>query len=1034
LFGAFVLACGTTHIFEVWNIWHADYWADAATKALTAITSAATAILFWPLIPKVLTIPSHRQLENANRELQNEVTRRERAETELHLAYGALERRVQDAMQREKDFISKALDSLPGLFYVIDDQGRFLRWNKNLEMLSGYSSEEVSRLSPTDLFADADKGIIADRIRLVFLTGEATVEADFVAKDQTKTPYFFTGRLARIDQKPCLIGMGIDISVRKQAELALARQKDLYNALSQTNQTIVRGTSREELFQSVCRIAVEQGHFLFAWIALIDKDDPWLRPVATYGDDAGYMAELHAAMSDSSIPKRGLSWLAIDSGAHTVANDFLTDPETAPRHEAARRSGVRAFAAFPIRQAGEVAGVINVYAGAPGFFTDDLLATLDEMALDVSFALDNLDREAQRERINEALRESEGKLRAIFEGVLDGILVADAETRRFLAGNPAICRMLGYTLEEILRIGAPDIHPEPDLPRAMEQFEGLLRGEIEMAVDIPVKRKDGSVFYADIKAAPIRLGGKNGLMGIFRDITERKHAEQALTRQKNLYDALSQTNEIIVRGTSREELFQSVCRIAVEHGHFLFAWIGLIDQDDPWLKPVASYGDDAGYMAELHAAMSDRSIPKRGLSWLAIDSGAHTVANDFLTDPETGLWHEAARQRGVRAFAAFPIRQTGEVVGVINVYAGAPGFFTDDLLATLDEMAIDVSFALDNLEREAERNRAEQALRAAEEQFRGLVEQSISGIYIIQNGRFAYANPRAADIFGYAGAEELIGRESADFVAEKDRGLVAENIRRRLAGEVKSIAYTFTGLRKDGTTIEIGAHGSLATYQGRPAIIGVLQDITERKRTEEEAERHLAELQQAMMATVRVASTMGEMRDPYTSGHERRVGELSAAIGAELGLSEHQIEGLRVAGYLHDLGKIMVPSEILSKPGKISPAEFALIKDHARQGYEVLQEVSFPWPVALVALQHHERLDGSGYPQGLKGDEIILEARVLAVADTVEAMSSHRPYRPGLGIDAALAEIERHRSSRYCAEAVDACLRLFREKGYELPA
>jgi len=273
-----------------------------------------------------------------------------------------------------------------------------------------------------------------------------------------------------------------------------------------------------------------------------------------------------------------------------------------------------------------------------------------------------------------------------------------------------------------------------------------------------------------------------------------------------------------------------------------------------------------------------------------------------------------------------------------------------------------------------------------------------------------------------------------EVVAEKDRGLVAENIRRRVAGEVKSIAYTFTGLRKDGTTVEIGAHGSLATYHGRPAIISAAQDITERKRAEDEVQRHLAELQQAMMATVHVASTMGEMRDPYTSGHERRVGEMSAAIGAELGLSGQQVEGLRVAGYLHDIGKIMVPSEILSKPGKISPAEFALIKEHPQQGYEILKEVNFPWPVALVALQHHERINGTGYPKGLKGDEIVLEARILAVADTVEAMASHRPYRPGLGIEKALAEIERHRSEHYDPQAVDACLRLFREKGYQLPA
>jgi len=179
---------------------------------------------------------------------------------------------------------------------------------------------------------------------------------------------------------------------------------------------------------------------------------------------------------------------------------------------------------------------------------------------------------------------------------------------------------------------------------------------------------------------------------------------------------------------------------------------------------------------------------------------------------------------------------------------------------------------------------------------------------------------------------------------------------------------------------------------------------------------------------------LSEMRDPYTAGHERRVAEIAVAIGAEMGFDAPRREGLRVAGYLHDVGKISIPAELLSKPGKLSAVEFSLIKSHAEQGFEVLKNVEFPWPVAQVALQHHERVDGSGYPRGLKGEEILLEARIMAVADVMEAMSSHRPYRVGLGIPAALAEIERGRGTAYDADAADACLRLFREKQFTIPA
>ena len=261
-----------------------------------------------------------------------------------------------------------------------------------------------------------------------------------------------------------------------------------------------------------------------------------------------------------------------------------------------------------------------------------------------------------------------------------------------------------------------------------------------------------------------------------------------------------------------------------------------------------------------------------------------------------------------------------------------------------------------------------------------------------------------------------------------------ENIRRQIIGKSAIASYDFTGVRKDGSTIDVGVHGARATHRGWPAIIGLLQDISEKKRAEEQIRRHMAQLETAFMSTVQVATTLSEMRDPYTAGHERRVAEIAVAIGAELGFDSRQREGLRVAGYLHDIGKITIPSEILSKPGRLTPIELDLIRGHAQASYDVLKAVEFPWPVAGVALQHHERIDGSGYPQGLEGEAILLEARIMAVADVVEAMSSHRPYRPGSGIEVALAEIERGRGTSYDADAVDACLRLFREKHYQFPA
>jgi HD-GYP domain-containing protein (c-di-GMP phosphodiesterase class II) len=179
-----------------------------------------------------------------------------------------------------------------------------------------------------------------------------------------------------------------------------------------------------------------------------------------------------------------------------------------------------------------------------------------------------------------------------------------------------------------------------------------------------------------------------------------------------------------------------------------------------------------------------------------------------------------------------------------------------------------------------------------------------------------------------------------------------------------------------------------------------------------------------------VIVSMVEKRDPYTAGHQQRVARLACAIAREMNLSGHVMEGIGMAGAIHDLGKIAVPAEILSKPTQLTMEEFSLVKSHARAGFEILKNIDFPWPVAQIACQHHERMNGTGYPDGLKGEDILLEARIIAVADTVEAMASHRPYRPALGIDAALEAVNQGKGDLYDAQVVDACTQLFSKETF----
>jgi putative nucleotidyltransferase with HDIG domain len=234
-------------------------------------------------------------------------------------------------------------------------------------------------------------------------------------------------------------------------------------------------------------------------------------------------------------------------------------------------------------------------------------------------------------------------------------------------------------------------------------------------------------------------------------------------------------------------------------------------------------------------------------------------------------------------------------------------------------------------------------------------------------------------------------------------------------------------LRKDGRTVSVersavpffDAAGSVCGFRG------IDRDISERKRSEDKLQSSYRRLEDTLDGVIQAMALTVETRDRRTGGHQRRVTELAHAIATEIGLSKERSRGVRIAGLLHDVGKITIPTEILSKPGRLSDMEFAIIKTHSKAGYDILKSIDFPWPVADIVVQHHERMDGSGYPSGLKGEQTALEARILAVADVVEAMVSHRPHRPALGTDQAMQEITDNRGRLYDANVVDACLALF---------
>ncbi|MDO9529437.1 MAG: HD domain-containing protein, partial [Syntrophales bacterium] len=320
------------------------------------------------------------------------------------------------------------------------------------------------------------------------------------------------------------------------------------------------------------------------------------------------------------------------------------------------------------------------------------------------------------------------------------------------------------------------------------------------------------------------------------------------------------------------------------------------------------------------------------------------------------------------------------------------------------------------------KHKMEKVLVENERRYRLLAENISDVIWTMDmDMRTTYVSPSIANLTGYTVEEQMSltlhklltpdSFEVASKILKEEMAIEASGSKDPSPARVMELEQ----VRKDGSTLWTEAKVSFIRSQDRRpiAFVGVTRDITERRQAREELEQSCIKLQKTLDGAINALASAVEMRDPYTAGHQRRVAELSCAIAGELGFSEEQVQEIYIAAIVHDIGKINISSEILSKPSRLTQIEFDMIKSHSQAGHDILKEIEFSWPIAQIVLQHHERMDGSGYPQGLKGEEILLEARIIAVADVVEAMASHRPYRPAEKIEDALEEISRNKDVLY---------------------
>ncbi len=334
------------------------------------------------------------------------------------------------------------------------------------------------------------------------------------------------------------------------------------------------------------------------------------------------------------------------------------------------------------------------------------------------------------------------------------------------------------------------------------------------------------------------------------------------------------------------------------------------------------------------------------------------------------------------------------------------------------------------------RHEMEWKIRDNEQKYSTILSSIADAVIVTdEQEKISFMNPAAEKLTGWK-ADDVMEKNIFQVLQIQSEEMLPARYEDDPGGSFEEIRKLsrFQVLHRDNNKIPVDLRSaplSTAGNQLKGKVI-ILRDNSEQLKSELNLRESFRQLRQAMSGAIQAMSQTVETRDPYTAGHQRRVADLARRIAQEMGLPHEKIEGIRMAGVIHDLGKISVPAEILSKPGSLTDVEFSLIKIHPEIGYEILRQIDFPWPVADIVYQHHEHLDGSGYPRGLSRDDIIQEARILTVADVVEAMASHRPYRAALGIELALNEITSHRGTFFEPDAVDACVHLFREKQYRM--
>jgi PAS domain S-box-containing protein len=547
--------------------------------------------------------------------------------------------------------------------------------------------------------------------------------------------------------------------------------------------------------------------------------------------------------------------------------------------------------------------------------------------------------------------------------------------------NPALEKLTGFSRSDLIGLKLPYPWWPPEMIDRYLNDEPAGRKMDLNQMERSFINKRGERFWVKVKIQSLKQGNSASFyLGIWEDLTERKCAAALELRQAEESQRESEQYRVLVDHANEAIVVLQEGRVKFVNRTTLRLFGAESEQDlaDRLLTDFVHPDDRARMVENYVKRIKGEPVPER---------------NQYRLITKDGVVHWA------------------EIGSTLVGWNGKPA--TSNFLTDITE-----------------RKLAEEAMLESERKYSTLVEKGNDCIVLIEDGLVRFVNTRMLKMTGYEMGESL-GKPFESFASPEYRRIVLERHRRRMAGEDISPNFEAAIIAKDGRQIPVEINANLIEYHGKPANLAFMRDITERKRTQEKLKNSNENLRSALESSIDVAAKMVEMRDPYTAGHQKRVAKLCVAIATEMHLPDEQVAYLSLAAKVHDIGKIHVPAEILSKTGRLTNLEFQMMMTHAQGGYDILNGVEFPLPLAQMILQHHERMDGSGYPIALKGDQILLESKIIAVADTVEAMCGHRPYRPSLGMTLAMAEIKQNKGKLFDTRVVEACVEVVENKGFK---